>query len=93
MNLQPARTMMSAAVGGFFASSIGPIPDLAFITQIGGVGALCRTLAVLRSDALRRRRGLPVDVNRRWSIVARWTVVFAGIGIVADIGLRVPGAA
>jgi hypothetical protein len=92
MNVQSPLTVISAAIGGFFASSIGPIPDLAFITQIGGIGALFGTLAVLRSDALRRRRRLPVDVNRRWSIVARWTVGAAAAATIVDIVLRVLGA-
>jgi hypothetical protein len=30
---------------------------------------------VLRSDALRRRRGLPVNQDRRWSTVARRTIL------------------
>ena len=48
---------------------------------------------MLRSDTLRRRRGLRVNVNRRWSIVARWTILWAGVGIVIDIVVRVLGAA
>jgi hypothetical protein len=47
----------------------------------------------LRSDTLRRRRGLRVDVNRRWSIVARWTMLWAGFGILIDIVVRVLDAA
>jgi hypothetical protein len=86
--------MISAAIGAFFASTtIAPIPDLAFITQFAGLGALAGTLAVLRSDALRRRRALPVNANRRWSIVARWTMLGAALGIVVDIIVRVLGAA
>jgi hypothetical protein len=57
--------VITAAIGGFSASStVAPIPDLAFITQIAGIGALFGTLTVLRSDANRRRRRLPVDANR-----------------------------
>jgi hypothetical protein len=87
-------TVITAAIGAFFASTtVAPIPDLAFITQFAGIGALLGTLAVLRSDTLRRRRGLRANPDRRWSIVARWTVGFGGLGIVVDIVLRVLGAA
>ena len=94
MHPQPPLTVISAAIGGFFASTtVAPIPDLAFITQFAGIGALLGTLAVLRSDSLRRRHRLPSHPDRRWSIVARWTIGFAGVGIVVDIVLRVLGGA
>jgi hypothetical protein len=48
---------------------------------------------VLRSDALRRRRGIPSNPDRRWSIVARWTIATASVAILIDIGLRILGAA
>jgi hypothetical protein len=87
-------TLITAAIGGFFASSsVAPVPDLAFVTQFAGIGALFGTLAVLRSDANRRRRRLPVDVNRRWSIVARCTMLGAAVGILVDVVVRVLGAA
>jgi hypothetical protein len=94
MHPQSPLTVVCAAIGGFFASTtVAPIPDLAFITQFAGIGALLGTLAVLRFDALRRRGGLPPNHHRRWSIAARWTIGFAGLGIVVDIVLGVLGAA
>jgi hypothetical protein len=94
MNAEHSLTLITATIGGFFASTpVTAIPDLAFITQFAGIGALLGTLAVLRSDTLRRRRGLRVNVNRRWSIVARWTILWAGFGILIDIVVRVLDAA
>jgi len=55
-------TLITAAIGGFFASStLAPIPDLAFITQIAGIDALLGTLAVL----LRRQPPPPPAARRR----------------------------
>jgi hypothetical protein len=34
---------------------------------------------------------LPTNTNLRWTIVARWTVLFAAVAIVVDLAARIFG--
>ena len=92
MNLQPPATALAATLSGAAAMiAVAPVPDIGFILQAVGVGALVGTAVVLQLEWRQRRRGLPTNTNLRWTIVARWTVLFAAVAIVVDLAGRIFG--
>ena len=73
--------------------AVVPVPDIGFILQAVGVGALVGTGVVLQLEWRQRRRRLPTNADLRWTIVARWTVLFAGVAIIVDLAARISGQA
>lgn len=89
MNPQPHATALAAVLSGTLAMvAVAPIPDVGFVLQAVGLGALVGTAVVLQLEWRRRRRGLRPNSDLRWTVVARWTVLFAVIAIVFDLAVR-----
>ena len=92
MNLQPPATALAATLSGATVMiAVAPVPDIGFILQAVGVGALVGTAVVLQLEWRERRQGLPTNSDLRWTIVARWTVLFAAVAIVVDLVIRIFG--
>jgi len=92
MNLQPPATALAATLSGAMVMiAVAPVPDVGFILQAVGVGALVGTGVVLQLEWRQRRRGLPTNADLRWTIVARWTVLVAAIAIGVDLAIRMFG--
>ena len=92
MNLQPAATALAATLSGVAAMiALAPVPDMSFILQAVGVGALVGTAVVLQLEWRQRRRGLATNTDLRWTVVARRTVLFAAVAIVVDLAGRIFG--
>jgi hypothetical protein len=84
---------LAAFIAGVIAMvAATPVPDVGFVLQGVGVGALIGTAVALRVERRARRRGLRPNADLRWIIVARWTLTVAGLAIVADVVARVIGA-
>ena len=57
MNLQPPATALAATISGAAAMiAVAPVPDIGFILQAVGVGALVGTAIVLQLEWRQRRR-------------------------------------
>ena len=92
MNLQPPATALAAMLSGATVMiAVAPVPDIGFILQAVGVGALVGTGVVLQLEWRQRRRGLSNNADLRWTIVARWTVLFAAVAIAVDLAIRIFG--
>jgi len=92
MNLQPPATALAATLSGAAAMiAVAPVPDIGFIQQAVGVGALAGTAVVVQLESRQRRRGVPNNTDLRWTIVARWTVLFVAVAIVVDLAARMFG--
>jgi hypothetical protein len=90
MNLQPHVSALAAVLSGALTMvAVGPVPDLGFVLQAIGVGALVGTALVLQLEWRIRRRGLQPNTDLRWTIVARWTVLFAIVAILVDAASRI----
>jgi hypothetical protein len=58
MNLQPPATALAATISGAAAMiAVAPVPDIGFILQAVGVGALVGTAVVLQLEWRQRRSG------------------------------------
>ena len=87
-----ASTGNTATLSGAAAMiAVAPVPDIGFILQAVGVGALVGTAVVLQLEWRQRRRGFETNTDLRWAIVARWTVLFAAVAIVVDMAARIFG--
>jgi len=78
---QLVTNLAVAAVGAvLLALSVGPLPELAFLLQASGLGALVGLIVARRAP-----RRFEADSERRWTIIARWTVFGALLGLLAVI--------
>jgi len=68
--------------------AVAPVPDLGFILQAIGVGALVGTAIVLQLEWRQRRRGLPTNTNLRWNRRALDRLVRRR-AIVVDLAARI----
>ncbi len=73
---------MIGVLGG--VTAVGPIPELAFVVQFTGLGALVEATVALYRDG---KHG--PDSDRRSCVVTVWTLVGSMIGVVAlAVGLE-----